>query len=94
MFDLENMPFDPDEFPFGVDAGNNKLGLTRCPFCKSEGFEVPTMDGETIRSFAFRDHLSAQEYLISGLCQDCQDGVFTEPEEEPFDDDRDDGAPF
>ena len=26
----------------------------------------------------FEDKLSAKEYQISGLCQDCQDGVFEE----------------
>lgn len=32
--------------------------------------------------WAFRDDLSRREYRISGLCQECQDSVFTEPEEE------------
>ena len=30
----------------------------------------------------FRDELSAKEYRISGLCQTCQDEVFSPPEEE------------
>lgn len=55
-----------------VRAGENKLGLTRCPFCHSEGD-----NGE----FSFRDRLSAREYQISGLCQNCQDGFFKEDEE-------------
>jgi uncharacterized CHY-type Zn-finger protein len=29
----------------------------------------------------FRDELSRKEYGISGMCQDCQDIVFVEPEE-------------
>ena len=29
----------------------------------------------------FRDQLSAKEYSISGLCQDCQDTVFGEDDE-------------
>lgn len=34
----------------------------------------------------FRDALSAKEYSISGLCQNCQDSVFkSEPEEEEID---------
>ena len=28
----------------------------------------------------FRDDLSAQEYAISGMCQECQDSVFGEDE--------------
>lgn len=35
--------------------------------------------------WAFRDDLSLREYRISGLCQECQDSVFTEPEEEEDD---------
>lgn len=31
--------------------------------------------GKDIRGM--RDKLSIKEYLISGLCQDCQDDVFT-----------------
>lgn len=30
----------------------------------------------------FRDQLSAREYDISGLCQECQDKVFQPPEDE------------
>jgi hypothetical protein len=30
----------------------------------------------------FRDDLSAKEYRISGLCQNCQDEVFSPPAEE------------
>jgi hypothetical protein len=29
----------------------------------------------------FRDELSAKEYTISGLCQDCQDDFFGRPDE-------------
>lgn len=28
----------------------------------------------------FRDAISAKEYTISGLCQSCQDSVFSDPE--------------
>lgn len=28
---------------------------------------------------SFRDSLSEHEYTISGLCQECQDSVFTNP---------------
>jgi len=30
----------------------------------------------------FRDELSRKEFTISGLCQGCQDKVFTEPAED------------
>ena len=33
-----------------------------CPFCK-----------EPVNKDNFRDDLSYQEYLISGMCQSCQD---------------------
>jgi len=35
-----------------------------CPFCGKE------IEG-------FKDHLSVQEFKISGLCQECQDKTFT-----------------
>jgi len=37
----------------------------RCPFC-----------GKPIKPAEFRDELSRREFLISGLCQQCQDKVF------------------
>ena len=30
----------------------------------------------------FRDEISIKEYGISGMCQECQDSVFGEPEED------------
>lgn len=33
----------------------------------------------------FKDELSQKEYLISGLCQECQDKIFKEPEDIPND---------
>lgn len=33
----------------------------------------------------FRDALSAKEYSISGMCQNCQDQVFAEPEDDEED---------
>ena len=41
----------------------------KCPFCGV----VPE---------GFRDLLSAKEYVISGLCQDCQDETFVEMEDQ------------
>ena len=37
-----------------------------CPFCKIE-----------IDMTKFKDQLSLKEYVISGLCQKCQDNVFS-----------------
>jgi len=36
-----------------------------CPFCESE-----------FDPLSFRDELSLKEYLISGICQTCQDKIF------------------
>lgn len=52
---------------FRVEALYTQLGL--CPMCQS-----PIGENE------FRDDLSKREYSISGLCQACQDEIFTEDE--------------
>jgi len=39
--------------------------------------QPPVGCGKEIKSF--RDDLSRYEYTISGLCQECQDTVFTKP---------------
>lgn len=46
-----------------------------CPLCKCE---EPEKKG-------FKDELSEKEFEISGICQECQDYVFTEEEEEEED---------
>lgn len=48
-------------FPDEVKAVQSK----KCPFCK-----------ESINMDKFKDILSRKEFSISGLCQDCQDGIF------------------
>jgi len=40
-----------------------------CPICK-----------EPVNKEDFRDHISAKEYMISGMCQKCQDKIFREEE--------------
>lgn len=71
--------FDPDNFPFGKAAGDNKFGTTSCPTC---GKPPMNMSGTSHANafpnggFQFRDELSAREYYISGMCQDCQDDIF------------------
>ena len=42
---------------------NKELGL--CPFCS-----------KPVNKEDFKDPLSRREFLISGLCQECQDKVF------------------
>jgi hypothetical protein len=44
----------------------------RCPFCSKHVTAV---------ELAAMDVLSRREFRISGLCQTCQDNVFTEEEE-------------
>jgi hypothetical protein len=38
----------------------------------------------------FKDDLSRREYAISGMCQECQDAVFIQPDEDNEDDEYDD----
>lgn len=44
--------------------GGNALGAGRCPLCKEEITK-------------FRDLLSAKEFGISGMCQNCQDSIWS-----------------
>ena len=44
----------------------------KCPSCRML-LETPNWCA------VFKDKLSLEEYKISGLCQDCQDAVFTSP---------------
>jgi hypothetical protein len=37
-----------------------------CPFCKKQ-----------VDPAEFKDELSIREFRISGLCQNCQDGLFS-----------------
>ncbi len=66
--------FDPNKTPYGKRAGDNKYNLMTCPFCKAGPIE--TGENDLPLAFVFRDVLSAKEYYISGLCQDCQDKTF------------------
>lgn len=54
---------------FEMHIVNTQLGL--CPICSK-----PIVERD------FRDQLSKQEYSISGMCQGCQDMMFTEYEED------------
>ena len=55
----------PEELEL-IDAG-------KCPSCRMP----PWID--QFGNLVFKDKLSLEEYKISGLCQDCQDAVFTSP---------------
>lgn len=52
---------------FPVESGLRDIG--NCPFCT-----------KPINESDFRDELSKREFKISGLCQECQDETFAEPE--------------
>ncbi len=43
----------------------DKIKEGMCPTC-----------GKPINPLTFKDKLSVKEFTISGLCQECQDGVF------------------
>lgn len=53
---------------FGVDR-KQMIRSNRCVTCGKSAGE-------------FRDALSEREYTISGMCQECQDSVFTEEDED------------
>lgn len=60
--------------PLGTTEGNlfgkpprELIEEHRCPICT-----------DTIDFQAFRNDISRREYMISGLCQKCQDSVFGE----------------
>lgn len=73
-------PFDQTKYAFAVPAGANKFGWTTCPTCG----KPPTDTGQSGWGlvFQFRDRLSAREYGISGMCQECQDGTFGDSEDD------------
>ena len=48
---------------FSREVALKEHGL--CPFCRC-----------SVDTDAFRDELSAKEFTISGLCQECQDKTF------------------
>src|SRR5271166_96068 len=72
-------PFDPERYPFGKQPGANKLDLMVCATCG----KPPTLTGrnDCPEAFMFRDRLSAREYYVSGMCQQCQDEVFRTEDE-------------
>lgn len=55
-----------------LEPFGSRLRDGKCPTC---GDEVT----------ALRDKLSAVEYSISGMCQECQDSVFCEDEDDDAD---------
>jgi len=46
--------------------------MNTCPLCKTK---ITCLND-------FRDNQSVKEYKISGMCQNCQDGVFGAPSDE------------
>ena len=54
--------------------------LGRRPTIRARGCTRP---GCSAPDLSFRDAVSVREYSLSGLCQRCQDVVFTDEEDEP-----------
>jgi hypothetical protein len=50
---------------FGVSR-NEAISEGLCATCEATGIEIQS----------FRDDISVDEYMISGMCQKCQDSVF------------------
>lgn len=65
----------------GNQVDNVEMGL--CPLC-GKAVDKPrhNNDGVFVSNGEFRDDLSIREFNISGLCQACQDNVFTPTDEE------------
>lgn len=51
---------------FGKEMDRMKKGC--CPFC-----------GKRVSKDAFRSEEARKEFLISGMCQACQDGFYADP---------------
>ena len=61
---MENKTQEIKDFIEGVFPGTAKaIEEKRCPLCRKPIGK-------------FRNELSEKEYLISGMCQECQDSVF------------------
>lgn len=82
-------PYDVDLYPFGAQAGDNKFSSITCSACSreptfptKEEWPWPEAPMPQTGVHLFKDALSAQEYRLSGLCQQCQDEVFTAEEDE------------
>lgn len=69
--------WNPSEHRLYCTAGDNKYGHEECPWCGKPPTVIP--DGAGHRHvFFFNDTLSVREYQISGLCQSCQSGFFSD----------------
>lgn len=60
----------------GMKTEVERIERGQCPTCGKD------MDSQT-----FKDELSAREYSISGMCQQCQDKTFEEPQTQEDHDD-------
>jgi len=49
-------------------GGQNNKNIDKCPVCNEDIKE-------------FKDSISKEEYELSGMCQDCQDKVFSDRDE-------------
>jgi hypothetical protein len=55
---------------FGFTKEMQLVENRQCPLCEAR-----------ININDFKDELSLKEFTISGMCQECQDRIFAEPEE-------------
>lgn len=67
----ESDQFNPELLPFAKPPSFNNLHLYICATCGKK----PTETGlESLpMAFLFRDETSAREYVLSAMCQSCQD---------------------
>jgi len=49
----------------------DRVDNQQCPICSSSTADI-----------AFKDQKSADEFIISGMCQPCQDNIFAATEED------------
>jgi radical SAM superfamily enzyme len=70
--EMENFLDDMTNILFGCPNRQGSIDSGKCVFCGEPAVE-------------FKDELSRREFQISGLCQSCQDEVFTKDDEEEGD---------
>lgn len=63
--------YNEEIYTCGCLLGSSKFGFHACPTCRKPPTEI---NGR--KFFLFHDDFSAKEYLISGMCQSCQDKTF------------------
>lgn len=62
--------------PHYVEVEKNQFGWKSCPTCGARPKTIQTKNNKKYKVFEMKDTLSVDEYIISGMCQDCQDTIF------------------